>query len=62
MTEVVVNDEGTILVDGVPFDPEIHQVGWQVLTPDGTVEASGPVVIAEMTGDTAELLGAIEGE
>jgi hypothetical protein len=64
MTEIPVIEvvDGTILLDGVPFDPEVHQVGWQVFDPDGNVVDSGPIVIAEMTGETAELLGVNEGE
>ena len=33
------------------------QIGWQIVAPDGTIIDSGPVTIAEMSGDLAELLG-----
>lgn len=31
-------------------------IGWQVVTPDGTVVDSGPVSFAELTSDTLETL------
>jgi hypothetical protein len=49
-----VDIDGTILVDGIPFDPEVHQVGWQVFDAEGNVVDSGPIVVAEMTGELAE--------
>jgi hypothetical protein len=36
---------------------ETVQIGWQVVDPDGNVIQSGPVVIAEMSGELAEMLG-----
>lgn len=33
------------------------EIGWQVLDPEGNVVESGPVVVAEMTAETAEKLG-----
>lgn len=48
---IYVDIDGTILVDGIPFDPEVHQVGWQVFDADGNVVDSGPIVVAEMTGE-----------
>jgi hypothetical protein len=60
---ITVDEEsGTLLVDGVPFDPEIHDVGWQVLDPEGNVVDSGPIVVAEMSGDLAEQFGLDQGE
>ena len=35
------------------------ELGWQVIDPDGKVVASGPITLAEMSG---ELLNLIEGE
>lgn len=61
--EITVDEEsGTLLVDGVPFDPEIHDIGWQVLDPDGNVIDQGPIVVAEMAGEMAEQLGLDQGE
>lgn len=60
--DISVADDGTVLVDGTPFDPAVHDIGWQVLDPDGNVVASGPIVIAEMTGELIETLDLHEGE
>ena len=32
-------------------------IGWRVIDRDGNVVDSGPVTVAEMTGEAAELLG-----
>lgn len=55
-----VTAEGTVLIDGIPFDPAVHQIGWEVLDPDGNRVDCGPIVIAEMAGETVELLNALE--
>lgn len=38
--------------------PEI--IGWQILNEYGEIVASGPVTVAEMASETAELLGTDE--
>lgn len=43
-------------------EQEAPQIGWQVLDPEGNVIASGPVVVAEMAGEVAEMLGLTQKE
>lgn len=62
MPEITTSDDGTVLIDGVPFDPEIHEIGWQVLDEHGNVVANGPIVVAEMASEMAEMLGLDLGE
>jgi hypothetical protein len=38
------------------------EIGWTVTDPDGNVVASGPVTVAEMSGEIAQLLNLTEGE
>lgn len=36
---------------------ETQEIGWQVVDPNGNIVQSGPISIAEMTGELRELLG-----
>ena len=37
-------------------EPLPEPIGWQIIDADGTIVDSGPVVIAEMSSDIAELI------
>ena len=37
--------------------PELTEpIGWQIINPDGTIAASGPITIAELASDITEQL------